>query len=345
MPASFFSMLMVLICDCSVVWPGLAFSKNADGSYEDSDTSRMSAFATAQPPRATQGMGAIDSSRWFMPQELTPLFHTNAYASLDDSQRLRYNQIHALYFNEQTMFFEKALARNVLGYFLAQSLPGGLKEGLAQFLAEEEQHSAMFSRLNRQCAPEIYLECDFYFIQVPPIAARALGLISRQPEWFPMLLWLMQLQEERALHFGQTFLKSGDEIEPHFLDVQRRHLMDETGHVRWDEALLDCVWPKTGALLRSFNVRLLSWMIGEYFSTPKRSALRVVSALAGEFPSLQPRLSDFCRQLVALGDDPDFRRSLYSRENTPRTFKRFDAWPEFASLARVMPAYAPGKGI
>jgi hypothetical protein len=121
--------------------------------------------------------------------------------------------------------------------------------------------------------------------------------------------------------------------------------MDETGHVRWDAALLDWVWPKTGLRLRRFNVRLLAWMIGEYFSAPKRSAIRVVSALADEFPSLKPRLSDICRQLVALGKDAKFRHSLYSPENAPRTFKRFDDWREFAPLARVMPAYARQKRL
>jgi hypothetical protein len=75
---------------------------------------------------------------------LTNFFFTPAYATLTKVQRLRYNQLNALYFNEQTMFFEKALARNVLSHFLAQPLPGELKAGLQQFLSEEEQHTAMF---------------------------------------------------------------------------------------------------------------------------------------------------------------------------------------------------------
>jgi P-aminobenzoate N-oxygenase AurF len=297
--------------------------------------------ATIETCPAVQRADAIDFSRWFMPQELTPLFHTAIYSSLDHRQRLRYNQLNALYFNEQTMFFEKSLARNVLGYFLAQSLPEKLKADLARFLAEEEQHSAMFSNLNRKCAPAIYAGRDFYFIQMPPAATRALGWISKRPRWFPMLIWLMHLQEERALDFGQAFLKSSDEIEIHFQNVQRRHLMDEMGHVRCDETLLEWVWPETGRLLRQFNARLLAWMINEYFCTPKRAAIRVVTALAEEFPSLQPELPELRRQLVALRHNTEYRRSLYSPENIPRTLKRFDAWPEFASLTKAMPGYAP----
>ena len=287
----------------------------------------------------------IDFSRWFMPEELTSFYFTPAYATLTDPQRLRYNQLNALYFNEQTMFFEKTLARNVLGYFLAQPLPGELKAGLQQFLAEEEQHTAMFRQLNQQCAPEIYAQQDFYFIQVPPVAAKILDVISKRPQWFPFLLWLMHLQEERALYFGRTFLKSADSLEPHFIAVQRKHLADEIGHVRWDEALLDWVWPKTNSPLRRFNVQIFAWMISEYFTTPKRTAVRIMTALAKEFPSLQSQQVEFCRQLRALGNDPAYRHSLYCPENVPMTFKRFDAWPEFNSLIKVMPGYIPGGNI
>jgi hypothetical protein len=287
----------------------------------------------------------IDFSRWFMPEELTPFYFTPAYATLTDPQRLRYNQLNALYFNEQTMFFEKTLARNVLGYFLAQPLPRELKAGLQQFLAEEEQHTAMFRQLNQQCSPEIYAQQDFYFIQVPPVAAKILDVISKRPQWFPFLLWLMHLQEERALYFGRTFLKSADSLEPHFVAVQRKHLADEIGHVRWDEALLDWVWPKINSPLRRFNVQVFSWMISEYFTTPKRTALRIIAALVKEFPSLQLQHLEFCRQLRALGNDPAYRHSLYCPENVPMTFKRFDAWPEFNSLIKVMPGYIPGGNI
>jgi hypothetical protein len=288
-----------------------------------------------------QTLETIDFSRPFMPEELTPLYHTPAYASLTETQRLRYNQLSALYFNEQIMFFEKALARNVLGYFVARPLPEELKCGLRQFRAEEEQHSAMFCNLNRQCCPAIYVRQDFYFIQTPYAAARALDFISKRPTWFPLLLWLMHLQEERAIFYGRAFLKRAAFLELHFVAAQRRHLSDEVGHVGWDEALLDWVWPRTGFPLRWSNIRLFRWMIDEYFSTPKRSALRVVAALAAEFAELRGRYPDFCRHLRQLGNNPNYRRSLYGPGNVPNTFKRFDEWREFRSINRVMPGYIP----
>jgi hypothetical protein len=282
---------------------------------------------------------AVDFSMPFMPGHLTPLYHTPVYASLTDEQRLRYNQINALYFNEQTMFFERSLAHNVLGFFLEQPLPAGLKEGLHRFITEEETHSAMFLDLNRQCAPAIYNEHDFYFIRLPVIGTALLDMLSKHPDWFPFLLWLMHMQEECALFFGKVFLKWGDEIEPHFVEAQRRHLADEIGHVRWDQELLGHVWPGTNGMLRRFNAGFLKWMMREYFTTPKRSARRVVAALADEFPELKPQQGEICRQLAALGNDPAYLYSLYSMENVPDTFRRFASWREFDSLADVMPGY------
>jgi P-aminobenzoate N-oxygenase AurF len=288
---------------------------------------------------------AIDFSRPFMPENLTSFYFTPAYATVAPAQRLCYNQLNALYFNEQTMFFEKSLARNVLGYFLAQPVPGELKSGLQQFLAEEEEHTAMFRRLNQLCAPEIYGQQDFHFIHLPLAAAGVLDSLSRRPQWFPFFLWLMHLQEERAMFFGRTFLKSAETLEPHFVAVQRKHLADEIGHVRWDEALLGWVWPQTNRLLRRLNLRIFAWMVHEYFTTPKRSALRVLSALIREFPELQPQYPEFRHQLLALGNNPAYRQSLYSVENVPLTFKRFDAYPEFRSLMKIMPGYVPGGDL
>src|SRR4051794_28226207 len=110
---------------------------------------------------------AIDFSKRFIPERLTPLYHTSIYTRLSDSQRLRYNQLHASYFNEQTIFFESAMAQHILRCFVTRKLSGDLANGLRTFIAEEAEHSKMFRELNRQCLPEIYAKGDFHFINVP----------------------------------------------------------------------------------------------------------------------------------------------------------------------------------
>jgi hypothetical protein len=299
----------------------------------------MSIFPSVENSRLKVSSSAIDFSRYFMPEKLTTLYYTEVYTNLTDIQRLRYNQLHGLYFNEQTIFFEKTLAQNVLGYFLQSPLPGNLKTGLKQFLREELEHTAMFRKLNRLCDPGKYADQDFYFLQVPTLAFKVLDVLSRRPQWFPFLLWLMHLQEERSLFFGKTFLGSADLLEPHFVSVQRQHLADETGHVGWDEELLDWVWPETNGLLRLANVQLLGWMMKEYFTMPKRSAIRVVEVLVGEFPELRSQLPEICLQLRSLGKNQVYLSALYCTENVPKTFRRFDLSREFSSLTSAIPGY------
>ena len=280
-----------------------------------------------------------------MPQRLTPLYFTPAYETLSPAQRLRYNQLHALYLNEQTIFFERTLAPNVLGYFLKQNIPAKLRDAVQEFQNDEERHSAMFRTLNRLCALDIYGAGDFNFIQVAALPAKLLDFVSRRPGIFPMLLWLMYLQEERSLFIGRQFVKSDHPIEPHFLAAQRAHLSDEVSHVHCDEALLDYVWPEVNGAIRFMNVRLLAWMMREYFGAPKRAQVNVLSALVHEFPELQPRLPELRRALLQLQYDENFLRSMYSRENVPEAFARFDRHPEFHPLAEVIPGYQPNYNL
>src|ERR1700733_6203598 len=98
----------------------------------------------------------VDFSKRFMPERLTPLYHTQVYAELSDVQRLRYNHLPASYFNEQTIFFESAMAQHILPCFVSRKLPDGLADGLRTFITEEAEHSAMFRELNRRCLPDVY---------------------------------------------------------------------------------------------------------------------------------------------------------------------------------------------
>jgi rubrerythrin len=282
----------------------------------------------------------VDFSKYFIPEELTPLYFTPSYGNLTEAQRLRYNQLTGLYFNEQIMFLEKILAENIIYFYLSEPIPNDLKARLRQFILEEKQHTAMFLQLNRQCAPQFYAEQDFYFIQVPKVLSKLTTFLSKRPQWFPLFLWLVMLQEERSLFCGQIYLKS-HRIESHFLEVQKRHLKDEVDHIRWDKELINWVWPKTNFVIRKLNTYLLAWLINEYFSFPKRSAVRVVKQLTKEFPSLQSRFQDLRNHLFEVSHNTTFRSFLYTKENVPETFKLFRNWPEFEGITKLMPGNIP----
>jgi len=277
----------------------------------------------------------VDHRKRFIPEEFTPLFHTPAYGVLSEEQRLRYNQLQAIYFSEQIIFFETAIGRPILEALLRASLPLQLSKSLQQFLHEEQQHTEMFRQLNQQCAPQFYRAGHFYFIQPARAWMAALSWATEHPRLFPMFLWLMLLQEERSLFYSRRVIAQREELEPHFVKTHRTHLADEVGHVRWDEELIEALWRRANPVLRKVNAQLFDWMLREFFSAPKRAQLRVVHELTHEFPALSALEPEMQRQLLALSLDRSYQQSLYSREIAPRTFARFDESPEFRSLKLI----------
>jgi hypothetical protein len=300
----------------------------------------MNAAPAIAPPPAQAG---IDHTKPFIAEEFTPLYHTAAYVRLPAAARLRYNQLHALYFNEQVVFFEQEMLSPALLALQSLSLPPKLAEGLRTFFEEEQRHTAMFRALNRSSAPEFYPSAGYYFVHAPWPARWGLQEIARQPDWFPFILWLALLQEERSLHYSRGCLARRDDLEPTFVATHRAHLADEVGHIAWDEEVLDWLWPRMGRWRRKLNARILAWMLGEFFSLPRRSGRRVVHQLLREFPELDAEPLE--NGLQDLATDLDYQKTLYSREVTPRTFARFDAHPEFALLARTLPGYLPPGSV
>ncbi|HUS34525.1 MAG TPA: diiron oxygenase [Verrucomicrobiae bacterium] len=283
----------------------------------------------------------IDFSKRFLPELLTPLRHTPIFNDLSPAQRLRYNQLQAAYFNEQIIFFESAMAQHILRGILKIPLPKHLIVAVNEFIAEEKRHSQMFRELNRRCFTARYGKLDFYFVNVPHWATMLLRKWACHPETFPFFLWILFIQEERALYCAKQFLAEADCLEPSFVTAQRQHLADEVGHVGWDEELLDLIWPTKSERARRINVSLFQWMMGEYFTTPKRSGLRVIHELVQEFSDLKPLWPELRSQMLALANQGDFRFISYSREVTPKSFARFDRCPEFKSLGKVLAGYSP----
>ncbi len=282
--------------------------------------------------------GQVDFTRRFLPESFTPLFHTNVYRGLPEPVRLRYNQLHALYFNEQVAYFEQEMLSPMLRALQKSPLPPGFAAKLDVFLGDEQRHTAMFHELNQRCTPEFYANSAYKFIRVHSWGQALITGISSRPNLFPLIAWLTLLQEERALFYSKGCLEEAAELEPHFVATHRAHLADEVGHVRVDEELLDWLWPRANRMIRFLNTRMLCWMIGEFFLLPKRGGLCVVDQLVQEFSALD--VGRLHRELNDLGTNAAYLSTLYSREMTPRSFARFDAHPEFGLISRTLPGYA-----
>lgn len=290
---------------------------------------------------APAGGGLIDFSRRFIPERFTPLWHTPGYAEMTPAQRVTYNQLCAMLINEQIVLFETALASAVLGGCIAAGVPDALAHRLRGFIADEARHTEMFRRLNRQAAPGYYANSDWHFIRLPPALNQILSWATRRSSMAPAFLMLMLLEEERSLHISSSYRREAASLEPSFVDVHHRHLMDEIRHVDCDESLLTLLWGKASRARRTCNARLFGWLIREFFSAPKRGGVRVLDELAVRHPELGAGLRRMKREQRALGGDGSYLRSLYSREIAPRTFAQFDRMPGLSGLGRWLPGYAP----
>ena len=268
---------------------------------------------------------------FYIPERLTPLAFTSIYGELSDTQRTRYNQLSGLYFLEQTIFFEQCMGRPVLER-LAQIAPASLREHAREFIAEEDRHTAWFRELLRECEPRWYAGDGFRLVKAGPVSHAALNFCARRPRQFPCLLWLQIMAEERAQYFSGAFVADADGLDPRFVEVQRRHLADEGGHIRWDVEFIEWLWPATPLVVRKGNARLLGWLLREFFHLPKRSGWNVVARLIVEFPELAARKAELRAAMRSLAANDAYLRTLYPRAVFPRTRRLASRWPELHFL-------------
>lgn len=288
-----------------------------------------------KPAPAFPSVANACSAAWqrpFIPERLTPLRLTPSWSRLRPEERLRYNQLHGLYFHEQIIYFEQALIVPLLRAVRPLVADASLRDALLTFEAEEHAHSAAFHALLRDLRPDWYGDSWRHFVRVGPVGDALLARLLRHPRRFPFLLWLVQLLEERTMFASRLYLAEADAFPPALVAAQRRHLIDEADHVQWDIALLDQLWPATPPWLRRLNVRLLDWMLGEFIALPRRAALRVIDALADDVPDLSVPAATLKAELRALAARPDFRGAVFGRDAVPRTVKHAAAAPGFAAF-------------
>ena len=268
---------------------------------------------------------------FYIPEKLTPLAFTSIYRELTPEQRLRYNQLSGLYFLEQTIFFEQCMGGPVLKW-LQRNAPAPLRHQAAEFEVEENRHTSWFRALLREVEPRWYADDSLKFVRPSRVAGAALQFCNVRPHLFPCLLWLQLIAEERAQYFSGTFLASADELDPRFLEIQRKHLADEGGHIRWDVAFVEWLWPSVLLPVRIANARLLQFSMREFFYLPKRSGWNVIERLMVEFPELAVRQADLRAAMHSLGTNEAYLRTLYPHCVFPKTRHLASRWPELGFL-------------
>ena len=282
----------------------------------------------------------IDFSKMFIPEWMTPLAHTPIYSTLTSKQRIRYNQLYALYFNEITTFFESFAEDLLLTSLIAKNkFSENFNENLLRIVREERGHTAMFQALNKHAAPELYKNTDYYFLEVNKFFNAIGRWASKRADVFPLFFWLINMQEERSTHHARSSIKNASNLESNFVQAQRRHLQDEVDHVKNNQQLLKLIWYNQPKYKRIINARLFSFLVGTFFNLPKRSSMPIFRQLALDCDGIDVLIPEMMKQIKSLHSKKSFHQYIYSRKITPKTFENFDKNPEFHHMDSILLGY------
>jgi hypothetical protein len=261
----------------------------------------------------------VDRARPFIADALTPLYYTRIWRELSDAQRLTYNQLNGIYWNELIAAFERHLALALLSSEVAP--------WVRELTREEILHEAVFHDLNRLAgAPR-------RFISIPAIASATLRGLARTRGGAAALVWVMMLMEERSI----AVMSMTNGIETTFARVFAAHVADERGHVATDVELLSLL--HRGSITRWVAALLFRLIVSAFFIGPGRGARAVVDALIDKHSELRPMRRRILVELRALRSDPRYHAMLYDREKVPQTFALFDKHREMRFAAKPLRAY------
>jgi hypothetical protein len=283
-----------------------------------------------------------DASKWSVPESITHLYYAPIYQTLTREQRLVYNRLHACFCCEMLVFFEEELPECYSIAARDGAASKSVSADVQAMLASESRHAAMFRALARDLDPSLYEPFDYHFLRMPRGILRLMKLPLHYPKLFPLVFWIVLLQEERTVYYSREVIRHASDLDPRVVDAFSRHLDDEQDHLGIDESMLEIYWDRSSPWIRRLNGYVFGLFVDEFLNAPKRAGVRVIERLAQEVPSLKSRKRELTDGLLGLARDTCFHQSLYSREIVPKTFALFDRYAEFRRLGDRLHGYSPG---
>ena len=272
---------------------------------------------------------------FYIPEELTALYYAPIYNTLSLDQRTRYNQLFGLFLNEFVLLCELHFSKAYLSLLKAPHLSEARKAEIRRFLQDEERHTRLFTSLNQEAAPELYVDSGFYFIELPWLLHIVAGGMMRFPKLFPFFFVLVYLQEEKLLYYAERYAACAENVDARFLAAHATHLEDEKGHIGLDLSVVAELWQRASQPVKRLNGWLLQTIFREFFTAPKRSGMRILERLIAEFPELTQQREELRTQLSAAGMSQGFLDQMYSEHSVPGSLRFFDTHPELRSLTQV----------
>ena len=271
----------------------------------------------------------IDLARPFVCDSLTPLYYTPLFGELSAAQRVRYNQLSAISFNELIVFFEHSFDVALEALLADRSLKDDeLRGRIGMFLDDERRHVLMWRRLSRATADA---GGGGGIVRIRRPMSGPLRLLASRPRKFPAVVLVMLTLEEHSIDISRRCGRTGpDALEPHYAAAYRAHLTDEVQHVRVDRELLDVLIEGLPPWRRAVNAALYRRFIRTMWLRPTAAGGRVVEALVREHPQLRPIRPRLLRALATLHRNGEFRQMMFSPQAFPLTFSLIRRYGQFS---------------
>jgi len=183
---------------------------------------------TLDPFRDVDWSLPIDDSAFHLPPELLPLYGTQAWNDMTETERIAYSRHETVALLGAGIWFENALMQIVLKHLLDIPVTDPAHRYLLVEVADECRHSTMFGEYIRRAGTPVYgptrpVELD------NTSGGRALG-------------YLLILAVEELLDFMNRATMRDERVHAVSRQVAKLHVLEEARHVSFAKTYLGEVW-------------------------------------------------------------------------------------------------------
>lgn len=288
----------------------------------------------------------VDPSKKWCPDVLTHLHYCPSASLLEPEEKRYYNQLFAMGVCEQFILLEDILLVRGMRRIIDAAndrLSMEMRIGLENLIVEEEKHGAMFRRLLKASAPDLYRDRDLAIYELSPRDRKLVDFFLWGTPVFVSWVFVAMIFEEKSIDFYRKYLAAEkiEDLDPLYRAVHRAHAQEEVRHVQIDHHLVDLFWDGAPAWKRKLNHYVFYWIMTK-FARPERTVRRMLDLLVAKFPRLAQHREKLVGEALAVAADAEWQRASYSPSAQPLTFEIFDRYPEFQLLTSIFPQYRPG---
>lgn len=274
----------------------------------------------------------FDDSNAFLPESLTPLWHTDVYKVLTTAERLRYNQLCGIMVIDQFLRFEHDVLLVVYERPLRASnaISGSLAEAIRRLVADEKRHRAVFASVRQALLPGPSL------VQPGRLLAAVERLMTSRLLDLRFWLWFGFAVEESGCALAERLASASSTtlgpIDNGMIALHTWHRADEVHHLTVDEAMANEWFDQRPVWRRRLDAVALGHLL-DAMRTPAVGGVGVVRQLIREHPRLAPQQAALFAAVRSVRHQPAFQRWFASPDSCPRWSAALNARPELASVA------------